>query len=374
VTSDCTLFRHRLSSLLSGAPNSSALVELGWHAHLLGCDACRDLLAKEEALEHILSSLPEPKLPPSLAARVLARLAEMCGGLDSLLELDQPADAPLNLASSVLRGVRASLAAEEGDEQQEHSSRADYALDRLLDRNTEVALPTGLSERVLQSVTNKQDEALDRLLDRDNEVALPTGLSERVLQGVTANQDLALERLLERAGTVDVPAGLTAFVLEACEVERRITSKPSPVLAGPWRSRLMSMAAGLLVILGGYSLWSLTSTGESTTETNFVADANSTDAGDTGTEDTYLASGATDGLTASSTEQPEPNAEVPDDEFLAMFEVLAYAKLPTEEPDAELDAFTNSDEATLAMLEFPATTAALFEDWKGFEEYEEEAR
>ena len=67
----CNTFRQELAARLRG---SSDVTNLGWHEHLLACGACRELLEGEQALEALLASLPEPRLPSALAERVLARL------------------------------------------------------------------------------------------------------------------------------------------------------------------------------------------------------------------------------------------------------------------------------------------------------------
>ncbi|MCB9914947.1 MAG: hypothetical protein H6828_07330 [Planctomycetes bacterium] len=113
----CRDFLAALSRALEGRPQPERLTRLSWHEHLLGCAPCRDLLEREEALEDLLATLPEPKLPPDLARRVLLRLG-VDAGLDALLDLDA-AEAPAGLAGRVLAGVR-----------------AERALDALLDLDT----------------------------------------------------------------------------------------------------------------------------------------------------------------------------------------------------------------------------------------------
>jgi hypothetical protein len=132
----CLEFRGRLEDALRGG--ASALGALAWSGHVVDCVACRELLAAEEALEALLASLPRPALPPDLAARVLARLAE-ARRLDELLERGGAAPAPAGLAERVLAGLSA-----------EGARRGD-ALDRLLGRLPEPAVPSGLAERVIAS-------------------------------------------------------------------------------------------------------------------------------------------------------------------------------------------------------------------------------
>jgi hypothetical protein len=133
VNSDCAQFRERLVAALEPPRGASAFGELGWHEHLLACAACRRLLASEEALEALLDSLPEPKLPRELAERVLARLR--IDELDVLLErADAAVDGP-----ALARRVLAGLAGE----------RADVALDRLLERVPQPSIPSELGARTL---------------------------------------------------------------------------------------------------------------------------------------------------------------------------------------------------------------------------------
>lgn len=145
---DCRDFRGRLAALLARAPDPAQLAELGWQEHLLACGACRELLEQEEALEALLASLPDPQLPPELAARVIARLRGQDGqggqvgrgeqGLDDLLALDE-VGVPDGLADSVRAAVRAAV----------RESGAVHALDRLLELPPEPEVPVGLAARVL---------------------------------------------------------------------------------------------------------------------------------------------------------------------------------------------------------------------------------
>lgn len=140
--SPCEAFRGALAATLLGEPGSRELTVLGWHEHLLGCEDCRVLLEQEEALEILLSSLPEPQLPAELAARVLARLHGRERQLDRLLGLD------------------------------------------------EVLVPEGLSLRICKALKGQDaGEDLDRLLAPAGEVRTPPGLSARVLAGLAAERE-----------------------------------------------------------------------------------------------------------------------------------------------------------------------------------------
>lgn len=150
--SACSDFRSRLAQLLSGgddaAPraNDASFGGLAWHEHLLGCTDCRALIETEQALEELLSQLPQPQLPPELARRLLARLEPH----RTDLVLPQP------------------------------------SLDSLLDRTREVSVPFELAERMLERLNAarelQRDEArLDRVLNRLPKPHAPADLAERTL-------------------------------------------------------------------------------------------------------------------------------------------------------------------------------------------------
>lgn len=218
----CIEFRTLLERELmksEALPTSADLTSLSWHEHLLGCEDCRELLRAEEALEELLSSLPQPTLPPHLAERVLLRLrtTRRALGLDDLLELDGELASPAGLSDRIL----ANLAAERtGD---------DGKLDRLLDRHT-VEAPPGLAARVLAGLEAQRAEpvggrTLDELLDA-NEVQVPVGLAGRMLSRLEAQRAPAptisfFERRVVRAA-VAMAAGIVAFV------GAYLTTRPDP--------------------------------------------------------------------------------------------------------------------------------------------------
>ena len=146
MNDSCRAFQDHLAAALNGAPHepSDSLRALSWHSHLLTCSTCRELLAAEEALDVLLATLPAPRLPAGVAARVLARLAEerQDAALDRLLELARSAPAPTCLARDVL----ATLEAE----------RQSAALDRLLDLLPEPVAPRGLAVRVLAGLERER--------------------------------------------------------------------------------------------------------------------------------------------------------------------------------------------------------------------------
>ncbi len=140
----CFGFRARLASLLSGRVANREVGVLAWHEHLLGCEDCRALLEAEEALEALLASLPEPKLPPELAQRVLSRLepARSDTALDLLLDRSSAPVVPPDLARTLL----AKLA---GARRDQHDERR---LDLLLERVPDEQAPAELSRRVLAAL------------------------------------------------------------------------------------------------------------------------------------------------------------------------------------------------------------------------------
>jgi len=152
-TSSCETFRAELERALRGAgrrgrSGAGDLASLGWDGHVLACEACRELLAAEEALEALLATLPEPALPPALARRVLARLERerTAGSLDRLLELDAAAPAvPSGLAERVRAGARAAASA--GGSGLEPG---DARLDALLDAVPAPGVPAGLAAGILE--------------------------------------------------------------------------------------------------------------------------------------------------------------------------------------------------------------------------------
>lgn len=145
MNSACFEFRARLASVLAGRVEPAAVAELAWHEHLLACGDCRELLEAEEALDQLLASLPDPKLPRALAERVLSRLevsrlAEpLDAALDALLDRSPAAAAPDQLAARVLANL----------EDARHTLRAENELDRLLERIAVPRTPVGLAARVL---------------------------------------------------------------------------------------------------------------------------------------------------------------------------------------------------------------------------------
>ena len=147
MSRDCTSFRAALEAELLGRPSELRLAWLAWNEHLLGCADCRELLEKEEALEALLATLPEPRLPEALLDRVLRRLrrdrAEETR-LERLLDLDRE-PAPTGLAAGILARL-------EPERRGRTVSGPDARLDALLDLDREIAVPAGLAERTLASL------------------------------------------------------------------------------------------------------------------------------------------------------------------------------------------------------------------------------
>lgn len=159
----CRDFRSLLEAVLEGGLNGAvveqALTELAWHEHLLSCGECRNLLSAEEALEILLATLPEPKLPEHLARRVVSRLRHARSAeskLDALLELDRAERAPRHLAESVLARLRP--ARERSGETSPLALEA--ALDRLLDLDRDQRVPEGLAARILASLRAERGDSL----------------------------------------------------------------------------------------------------------------------------------------------------------------------------------------------------------------------
>ena len=151
MTPACKSFRERLEEALAGRLEASGLQRLEWHEHLRACVDCRALLESEQALELLLASLPEPRLPREVAERILARLRAARGGdrLDALLELDRAQDAPEDLARRVLTGLAGERARSRTGSATGAATDVDARLDRLLDLALlDVGVPVGLGARV----------------------------------------------------------------------------------------------------------------------------------------------------------------------------------------------------------------------------------
>ncbi|MDF1797740.1 MAG: hypothetical protein P1V81_01075 [Planctomycetota bacterium] len=170
----CTTFRAHLRAALEGGVTAEHGLShdgrpLAWHDHLHHCAGCRELLESEQALDELLASLPEPRLPLALAQRVLSRLARQGElgdlSLDAVLELADEASVPVGLAGRVLAGL----------EEARDEAEAERRLDNLLEVLPEPSVPQGLADRVLAGVR------LDQLLDQQPEPAVPAGLAARTL-------------------------------------------------------------------------------------------------------------------------------------------------------------------------------------------------
>jgi len=149
---DCHAFRERLLEALEGKPRPAEIRTLSWHEHLLACGDCRGLLEREEALEVLLATLPQPKLPPELVKRLVLRLGPRWDepqrgvSLDTLLELDAHGEtAPRGLADRTRAGVA-----------------RERALEEILDRWPEPQAPAGLSARVLAGLSEARGQRSPR--------------------------------------------------------------------------------------------------------------------------------------------------------------------------------------------------------------------
>lgn len=211
MNADCRSFQRLLESALSGhAPRP--LSELSWHEHLLGCADCRRVLEAEEALDMLLATLPEPKLPRELAVRVVNRLRHALAqeGLDALLELDAADPVPVGLASDVLTKLAAARGFVE----------------------TSGTAPT-LSHTAATGSTPRTAEALDarleELLDRARDVAVPDALADRVLAGLrfSRRRRVHVPRFVYAAAAVVVIALGVAWKWRA---RRMAIESPPPVV------------------------------------------------------------------------------------------------------------------------------------------------
>jgi hypothetical protein len=198
----CREFRGRLLEALEGAPRPTELKTLSWHEHLLGCEPCRVLLEREEALEVLLATLPHPKLPPDLVRRIVVKLGghsqtdgagEERFQLDSLLNL-AGAEVPEGLAARVRSGL---------------------ALDLLLDRVPEPEVPEGLALRVSRGARARFEDGLDALLDEDSEVLVPDGLAGRVLADLEHERHVPRLKIMGRMPRYAAAAALLLALLGA---------------------------------------------------------------------------------------------------------------------------------------------------------------
>lgn len=200
----CMNFRAHLRAALEGG----ATVEhglshdgrpLAWHEHLFHCAGCRELLEAEQALDELLASLPEPRLPLALAQRVLSRLSRQ-------------------------------------------GELRDLSLDAVLELADEASVPVGLADRVLAGLVEARDEAeverrLDTLLEVLPSPEVPAGLAERVLAGVRTDQ------LLDHLPEPEVPVGLAGRTLDA--------TQPAPILRPHFGRWAAAAAASLVLVFAG---------------------------------------------------------------------------------------------------------------------------
>lgn len=329
---DCRNFRAALELALAG--EGRALSALAWHEHLLGCGECRALLAGEEALDLLLASLPDPRLPRRLTERVLVRLraarrAEV--QLDALLALDHAVAAPSGLATRVLAGLateRERVANENvhADSAEGRATHADASLERLLDESGHVEVRHDLAPRVLARLRASEAEAerkLDRVLDRAaafDPVHAPQGLAPRVLASLAAERATVLP---EHANTERTRSLSAANMLERGPRARR---------AFVW-----ALAASVLFAL---ALWSATWIGGERDETPIVQPP------ERGPRP------------PSAPENGANDANAPSAEMLAALDVLEqWDLLMQSDVDVLLSTFAPADQALLDLHAFDDTNA-----------------
>lgn len=310
----CRSFRALLESKLAGRPDPGSLRSLSWHEHLLGCAACRALLEDEEALEGLLATLPEPRLPPEIKRRVLVALARsraVDAELDRLLDLDPGSLAPTTLASDVL----ARLAHERG----KHTSDAGR-------RRTGAAA----------SMPNVGAEAADAMSTVGADATASVGSNATTSVGADA-----LDTLLDRAGAVHVPAGLDARVLRGLRADR--APRRRVVLRKVWA---YAAAAGLVAALTAWAVWPRAEVAP------LVVDSPPRGSGD--------ADGSRAGSNdPTATTRPAPTAGpdtelalVPDPQMLAAFDALEnWELLNNERLDVTLSTLSPADEAVIEFEE-----------------------
>jgi hypothetical protein len=205
----CREFRSLLEVVLEGGVVERELSRLSWHEHLLACGECRSLLQAEEALEILLATLPEPRLPEHLARRVVSRLRD-ARRRDAGVQEARPQDAY------------------SGDASESDAHSVESRLDALLELDRSAAAPRHLAQSLLARLQPAREQSLeatmaaaeaelDRLLELDRDLAVPRGLSERMLEGLRA------ERGLVPANLRSVGSGaLDAAGVRRASVSRRI--------------------------------------------------------------------------------------------------------------------------------------------------------
>ncbi len=266
MNSECRNFRARLADVLrgplGGTPVLGGSTGLGWHAHVIHCEECRELLSEEEALDELLRSLPQPHLPRALAERVLSRLDAVRSGveLDRLLDLQKPEPAPANLARSVIARVH-----------------AEAQLDRLLERVPAAKAPVGLERRVLarleltrrakQTPVRNQRAAAVRNLSSAPAVQPPwSRLSLRIAAGFALVSLAAWGAWSLRRAILEQPRSVTPEIVGD---PAHVNSMPEVAITSPTQitPAIETLPAtqpddALLASLEMFEAWDLLSTGD----------------------------------------------------------------------------------------------------------------
>jgi len=255
----CQSFRRLLEQKLVGRIDVDQLTVLSWHEHLVGCGACRTLFESEEALEALLATLPEPKLPPHLRRLVLAALArsrEEDAGLDRMLVHGGEVAVPSGLAADVL----ARLAEERARSRAVQSAHASDRLDALLALDVGVIVPEGLSRRILARLETARFDTVPIDTASINTASIETARmnAERMeaarLVSSAAADEAQLDRLLDR-DRIAADRGLSTRVLVALEGHRDRAPIARPKFALLRSVWVYGLAASLVATLVVWAMW-----------------------------------------------------------------------------------------------------------------------
>jgi hypothetical protein len=249
---DCQSFRRLLEQKLVGRIDVEELTVLSWHEHLVGCGACRTLFESEEALEALLATLPEPKLPPHLRRIVLAALARSRAedaSLDRMLVHGGEIAVPSGLAADVL----ARLADEREHSRAAREARASERLDALLALDTSVVAPEGLSRRILARLEAERSNTAERFSTAERSNTAERSSTAQFVSSA-AGGDARLDRLLDRDRIAE-DSDLPLRVLAALERHRDRAPIARPRFALLRSAWVYGLAASLVATLVVWAIW-----------------------------------------------------------------------------------------------------------------------